>query len=70
MKTKEKVLCSFCGKELTQEGKNEFDGVTMCKSCLEEKTVICVNCCDRIWKDDAEGNAELLYAVVVMNTII
>ena len=28
MKTKEKLVCSFCGKELTQETKREFDGTT------------------------------------------
>ncbi len=60
MKTKEKILCVFCGKELTEENKKEFDGSTLCEECLEQRTTVCENCGDRIWNDDVQGDGHTL----------
>ena len=57
MKAKETLVCRFCGKELTQENKKEFDGTTMCEECLEQRTTICAHCRDRVWNDDVRGDA-------------
>ena len=53
----EKIICSSCGKKLSEESANHFDGLVMCKDCFELKTAVC-NCCgDRIWEEDARGNS-------------
>ena len=54
---KEKTVCSVCGTKLTEENAKEFDGQIMCESCLDEKTVLCDNCQERIWREDAEGDS-------------
>lgn len=50
---KEKLTCSYCGAELTEETAQHFDGVTMCEECLDAKTVTCDNCGERTWKNDS-----------------
>ena len=59
MKTKEKLACSSCGKELAKESKNEFDGTILCVECLEQRTTVCDNCGDRVWNDDVRGDANV-----------
>ena len=53
---KEKLICSVCGKELTKETSNEFDGRILCKECFEGGTVCCDSCGVRIWNDDTCGD--------------
>ena len=54
---KEKLVCAFCGENLTEETLKEFDDKVMCEHCFDEKTTVCDNCGDRIWRDDAEGDS-------------
>ena len=54
---KEILVCSMCGRKLTEDSVNEFDNQVMCEHCFEEQTVLCSNCGDRIWRDNAEGDS-------------
>ena len=49
-------VCRFCGAVLSEEDAHEFDDRILCESCLEEQTVECDCCQDRIWRHEAEGN--------------
>ncbi len=53
---KENLTCSICGAILSEETFKEFDGKVMCENCFYEKTTVCDNCGDRIWRDDNEGD--------------
>ena len=35
-----------------------FDDTLICPDCLEDSTVICGRCGDRIWRDDDQGNED------------
>ncbi len=59
MKTNEKLVCSSCGKELTKEILNEFDGLTICADCLENQTTTCDCCGERIWNHDAQCDSSI-----------
>ena len=50
------MKCEFCGKELFESEAFTFDGVTMCRDCMENQTVICDRCNTRIWAEDDEGS--------------
>ncbi len=56
MKEKEIEICEICGKELSKEEINEFDGKILCKHCLDNETSICERCHTRIWNDDSHGD--------------
>ena len=45
--------CEFCGKPLNEENTHYMNETTMCEDCLEEKTVLCQHCGERIWRSDA-----------------
>ena len=49
-------VCHFCGAILSENDAHEFDDRILCESCLEEQTVECDCCQDRIWRHEAEGN--------------
>ena len=51
------LICSVCGAVLDGEHIHEFDGQLMCEQCLDEHTVVCDNCHERIWRDNAEGDS-------------
>lgn len=57
---KEKLVCSSCGKELTNENLIEFDGLTFCADCLENQTTTCDCCGERIWRDENSGDANTI----------
>ena len=56
----EKLICSVCGKKLSEEAANHFDGQIMCKDCFELKTTVCECCGERIWEEDARGNNRII----------
>ena len=59
MNNEQTFLCSECGAVVTEETLIEFDGRILCGTCLENLTVIC-NCCgDRIWQSDDEGDSNV-----------
>ena len=53
----EKLICSVCGKRLSEETANHFDGQIMCNDCFALKTTICDCFGERIWEEDARGNS-------------
>ena len=52
-------VCSICDLEHPVENGVEFRGQMICQGCLEEKTVICRECGDRIWRQENAGNARM-----------
>ena len=52
-----KIVCSCCGAELTEENVYNFDDQQLCGTCFDERTTICDNCNRRIWRDYAEGDS-------------
>ena len=52
----EKIICSVCGVNLTEENSFEFNGEVLCQHCLDEKSVICDCCGTRISADCADGD--------------
>ncbi len=57
---KEEFVCSFCGKELTEDTAHEFSGRVMCSHCFELRTSICNHCGKVMWKDRAYGDNDIL----------
>ena len=51
----EPYVCHFCGAVLSETDAHEFDDIIMCEHCLDEHTILCDNCLERIWKSEAEG---------------
>ena len=54
------LTCSCCGAILERENYHEFEGHIYCEECLSEKTVVCMNCNERLWREDAEGNENIV----------
>ncbi len=50
-------ICSVCGAILNEETMYEFDGQIFCVECLEEQTVLCDHCQERIWRESAERDS-------------
>ena len=46
-------LCSHCGGTFDEDDIRYFCGEMLCPDCLDELTVVCERCGDRIWTDDA-----------------
>ena len=57
---KENLTCSVCGVILSEKTAKEFDGQMMCEHCFCEKTAVCYNCGDRIWRDNNEGDGSII----------
>ena len=53
----EKTTCSFCDAILAENEYHYFDDHILCGDCLDDHTVICDRCSERIWRDNAEGDA-------------
>ena len=54
----EKIRCSVCGVNLNEGNALEFEGNIYCDDCLSEQTVLCMNCNERILREEAEGNSD------------
>ncbi len=50
------MKCKKCEIPLTEETTYTFEGISFCKDCFEQQTVICDHCRERIWRENAEGN--------------
>lgn len=55
---KELHHCDLCGQELPLDRLYHFDGHDLCESCLDENTVICRHCGDRLWTRNNAGSEE------------
>ena len=51
--------CAICGAACPPEGLYEFDGQELCARCLEEETLHCRHCHERIWQADNAGTEDL-----------
>lgn len=49
----EKFICSHCGGTFSEDEMTYFDGEMYCEECLDELTVICECCGNRIFADDS-----------------
>lgn len=54
------TTCSRCGCVLDDEEVLLFQEDVYCVDCLEELTVLCYHCGKRIYRQDNEGNADIL----------
>ena len=51
-----KIMCAECGEIFVEEHMHHFGDEVFCEECYHRVTVVCDNCGDRIWRDNAEGN--------------
>ena len=51
--------CAICGAACPPEDLYEFDGQELCARCLEEETLHCHHCHERIWQADNAGTEDL-----------
>lgn len=51
--------CDLCGKEYPEGQLTIFEGQHYCPSCLEEHTVVCRECSERILREDNAGTDNL-----------
>lgn len=49
-------ICEICETELSDGEWYAFDGHIFCKDCLDDETLICSHCGERIWNDDNAGS--------------
>ena len=52
----EKLLCSVCGKELTEDNIYDVGEKHLCIDCFESRTSSCSYCGERIWTDEVFGD--------------
>ena len=53
------TLCEACGQAVPESDCVDFDGQTLCPSCLDAETVCCTHCGSRLWRDDNAGTTEI-----------
>ncbi len=51
-------LCCICHKPFAPDLLTEYDENLFCPSCLEEQTILCRDCGERIYRSENEGTAE------------
>lgn len=51
--------CGLCGQSHPAEALHLFDNLELCAHCLEERTLICRHCGDRIWEEDNAGSGDV-----------
>jgi len=56
---KDNFTCSVCGAVLTNEETFTFEEQVFCEHCFNERTVVCYNCFERMWREDAEGDSRV-----------
>lgn len=56
---KEERTCGLCGDSYPGEDLYPFDGLELCAHCLDERTLLCRHCGERIWEEDNAGSSEV-----------
>ena len=51
-------FCDRCGCELTSDSAHYFEDEYLCSECLDDSTIVCSYCDERIWSDDNAGHYE------------
>lgn len=49
----ETKICEHCGTEVELTDGEYFDGKFHCRCCLDELTIVCEDCGERVWREDA-----------------
>ena len=55
---KEQRTCGLCGAPHPLEELHPFDGLELCAHCLDQRTLVCRHCGERIWAQDNVGSGE------------
>lgn len=58
------IICTECGEVLQEESVRYFAGNAYCSDCLDDQTVFCTHCGERIFRSDAfyrRGSSNALY---------
>lgn len=53
MENRRKAVCHYCGEELSFAEERYFNGRVYCEDCLDQITVLCDRCGERIYSDNA-----------------
>ena len=56
---KELHTCELCGAALPTEQLYHFDGQDLCAQCLDNHTLFCRHCGERIWESDNAGTSDM-----------
>lgn len=56
---KKERTCGLCGDPYPGENLYPFDGLELCAHCLDERTLLCRHCRERIWEEDNAGSSEV-----------
>lgn len=56
-------ICSHCGGSFDEDDLRCFGNEVFCPDCLDELTVVCERCGDRIWAEDA-ADSDTVFAAV------
>lgn len=59
MSTHELEVCGVCQATYAVEKLTEFDELLVCRDCLEENTVFCSRCGERIWTEADAGDEHI-----------
>ena len=51
-----RIFCSHCGAEITDDSYEELNGEVVCPSCYERHTTTCDHCGNVVWLDDSYGD--------------
>lgn len=51
-----KIMCSHCGDEITDDDYGTVNGQIVCSDCVSRYTVVCDRCGATIWDSDAYGD--------------
>lgn len=43
--------CSICGRKFPEDALTLFAGNYFCEHCLDEETIVCSDCGERLWND-------------------
>lgn len=49
----ETKICAHCGTSVELSDGEYFDGEFHCRRCLDELTIVCEDCGERVWREDA-----------------
>ena len=55
---KKQRTCGLCGAPHPLEELHPFDGLELCAHCLDQRTLVCRHCGERIWVQDNAGSGE------------
>lgn len=61
--------CSICGRKFPEDALTLFAGDYFCEHCLDEETVVCSDCGERLWNDATPVRGRIRSASDAMTAI-